>query len=62
MNRRRHGGECNLTKALWESLDPMRAAYALGCDLEVTRALNGMPVQVHPGAARCYGERGVRAR
>lgn len=52
----------NLTKALWESLDRMRVAHARGRDLELTKALDGMPVQVHPGAARYYSERGVRAK
>lgn len=52
----------NLTKALWESLDRMRAAHARGRDLELTKALDGMPVPVHPGAARYYGERGVRPK
>lgn len=52
----------NLTKALWENLDRMRAAHARGRDLELTRALDGMPVPVHPGAQRFYRERGVQTR
>mgnify|MGYP000229955846 CR=1 FL=1 len=52
----------NLTKALWENLDRMRAAHARGRDLELTKALDGMPVPVHPGAERYYRERGVRGK
>jgi TRAP transporter TAXI family solute receptor len=52
----------NLTKALWENLDRMRAAHARGRDLDLAKALDGMPVPVHPGAERYYSEKGVRAR
>jgi hypothetical protein len=52
----------NLTKALWENLDRMRAAHARGRDLDLAKALDGMPVPVHPGADRYYRERGVRGR
>ncbi len=52
----------NLTKALWENLDRMRAAHARGRDLDLNKALDGMPVPVHPGADRYYRERGVRGR
>ncbi|MGH2376044.1 MAG: TAXI family TRAP transporter solute-binding subunit [bacterium] len=52
----------NLTKALWENLDRMRAAHARGRDLDLNKALDGMPVPVHPGAQRYYRERGVQTR
>jgi hypothetical protein len=52
----------NLTKALWENLDRMRAAHARGRDFELMKALDGMPIAVHPGAARYYSEKGVRAK
>jgi TRAP transporter TAXI family solute receptor len=52
----------NLTKALWENLDRMRNAHARGRDLELTKALDGMPIPVHPGATRYYNEKGVRAK
>ncbi|MDR7521073.1 MAG: TAXI family TRAP transporter solute-binding subunit [Armatimonadota bacterium] len=50
----------NLTKALWENLDRVRAAHARGRDLDLAKALDGMPIPVHPGADRYYRERGVR--
>jgi len=49
----------NLTKALWENLDRLRAAHARGRDLDVSKAVDGMPVPLHPGAQRYYRERGV---
>ncbi len=52
----------NLTKALWENLDRMKAAHARGGDLSLTGALAGMPLPVHAGAERYYRERGVSGR
>jgi TRAP transporter TAXI family solute receptor len=52
----------NLTKALWENLDRVRAAHARGRDFDLQKALDGMPLPVHPGAERFYRERGVRAK
>ncbi len=50
----------NLTKTLWENLDRMRAAHARGRDFELSKALEGMPLPLHPGAERYYKEQGVR--
>jgi TRAP transporter TAXI family solute receptor len=52
----------NMTKAMWENLDRIRAAHARGRDLELTKALDGMPLPVHPGADRFYRERGVKGK
>ncbi len=52
----------NLTKALWENLDRMKAAHARGGDLNLAGALAGMPLPVHAGAERYYRERGVSGR
>jgi hypothetical protein len=52
----------NLTKAMWENLDRIKTAHARGRDLDVMKALDGMPVPVHPGAERYYRERGVKAK
>lgn len=50
----------SLTKALWENLDRIRAAHARGRDLDLAKALEGMPLPLHPGAERYYREQGVR--
>ena len=50
----------NMTKALWENLDRMRAAHARGRDFALNKARDGMPIPLHPGAERYYREKGVR--
>jgi len=50
----------NLTKAMWEGLDRLRAAHAQGRNLDSSRARVGMPIPLHPGAERYYNERGIR--
>jgi len=52
----------NLTKAMWEGLDRLKAAHARARDLDLTKALDGMPLPVHPGAERFYRERGVKGK
>jgi TRAP transporter TAXI family solute receptor len=52
----------NLTKAMWENLDRIKAAHARGRDLDLAKALDGMPLPVHPGADRYYLERGVKGK
>jgi TRAP transporter TAXI family solute receptor len=50
----------NMTKALWESLDRIRAAHAVGRSFDLAKAREGMPIPIHPGAERYYREKGVR--
>lgn len=50
----------NMTKALWENLDRMRAAHARGRDLALAKAKEGMPIPLHAGAERYYREQNVR--
>lgn len=50
-----------MTKAMFENLDEMKAAHAAANDIDVQKALQGMPVPVHPGAQRYYDEVGVKA-
>jgi len=46
----------NMTKALFENLDDLKAAHDRGGDLSLETALNGMSLPVHPGAQRYYDE------
>lgn len=48
----------NLTKALFENLDRMAAAHAAGRLISLEAAQDGMPIQLHPGAARYFAEVG----
>ena len=48
----------NLTKAMFENKDEIATAHAKGLELDVTKAVDGIPaeVPVHPGAAKYYAE------
>lgn len=50
-----------MTKSMFENLDEMKAAHAAANDIDVQKALLGMPVPVHPGAQKYYDEIGVKA-
>ena len=48
-----------MTKLLFENLDKMAASHAAAKAIDVNKALDGMPVPLHPGAERYYREVGV---
>ena len=48
-----------MTKLLFENLDKMAASHAAAKAIDVNKALDGMPVPLHPGAERYYKEVGV---
>ncbi len=48
-----------LTKSMWENLDALVAAHAAGKAIRKENALKGMPLPLHPGAARYYREIGL---
>ena len=48
-----------MTKALWTSLDQLVAAHAAAKAIDLKKALEGMPVPLHPGAEKYYREVGV---
>jgi len=48
-----------MTKLLFENLDKLAAAHAAAKAIDVNKALDGMPVPLHPGAERYYREVGV---
>ena len=48
-----------MTKAMWENLDALVAAHAAGKAIRKENALKGMPLPLHPGAARYYREIGL---
>ncbi|MBI4608622.1 MAG: TAXI family TRAP transporter solute-binding subunit [Candidatus Rokubacteria bacterium] len=47
------------TKAIFDDLPQFHAAHAAAKSLTLATALNGMPIPLHPGAARFYKEKGV---
>ncbi len=48
-----------MTKALWSNLDALVAAHSAAKAIDPKRALEGMPVPLHPGAERYYKEVGL---
>ena len=45
-----------MTKALFENLDVLAGTHARGADVTLETALDGMSIEVHPGAQRYYDE------
>ncbi|MED4018289.1 TAXI family TRAP transporter solute-binding subunit [Sutcliffiella cohnii] len=45
-----------ITKALFENLDVLSGTHARGADVTLETALEGMSVEVHPGAQKYYDE------
>lgn len=50
----------NLTRALWDNIDRLKAAHDRGKDIASLTARRGMPITMHAGALRYYRERDIR--
>jgi TRAP transporter TAXI family solute receptor len=48
-----------MTKLLFENLETLAAAHAAAQAIDPEKALEGMPVPLHPGAERYYREAGL---
>ena len=48
-----------MTKALWTGLDQLVAAHSAAKSIDARRALEGMPLPLHPGAEKYYREAGL---
>jgi TRAP transporter TAXI family solute receptor len=48
-----------MTRLLFENLDKLRASHAAANAIDPAKALDGMPVPLHPGAERYYREAGL---
>lgn len=49
-----------MTKAIFENLPDLAAAHAAARSIKLENALEGMPVPLHPGAARYFKEKGLK--
>ena len=49
----------NMTKAVFESTAELAAAHSAAAGINLQRALDGMPVTLHPGAAKYFKEKGL---
>lgn len=50
----------NLTKTLFEQRQVIIDTHTRGNDIKLETALEGMPIEVHPGSQRYYDEKGVK--
>ncbi len=48
-----------ITKAIFENLPQIQSAHALGKNINLNNALNGMSLPLHPGAEKYYKEKGL---
>lgn len=48
-----------MTKQLFENLEELGAAHSAAKQISIEKALEGMPVPLHPGAERFYKEKGM---
>ena len=48
-----------MTKSMFESLPELQAAHSAAKAIDVHKAAEGMPVPLHPGAARYLKEKGI---
>jgi TRAP transporter TAXI family solute receptor len=49
----------NMTKAIFDNIGVLKAAHSAAKAIDVKTALAGMPVPLHPGAARYFKEAGI---
>lgn len=49
-----------MTKAIYDSLGDLGAAHAAARSIKLEGALEGMPIPLHPGAARYFKEKGLK--
>lgn len=48
-----------MTKQLFENLPDLEAAHKAAAQIKLEKALDGMPIPLHPGAERYYKEKGM---
>lgn len=48
-----------MTKAVYENIDTLAAAHSAAKAIKLETALSGLPVPLHPGAARYFKEKGL---
>ncbi len=48
-----------MTRLLFENLETLQASHQAAAQIDVAKALDGMPIPLHPGAERYYREQGL---
>ena len=49
----------NMTKSIFDNLPELAASHSAGKDIALARALEGMPVPLHPGSEKYFREKGL---
>ena len=49
----------NMTKAVFESTRQLSAVHPAAAGIKLERAMDGMPVPLHPGAQKHFKEKGL---
>lgn len=50
----------DITKALFENLDTLGTVHVKGKEVKLQTALEGVSIEVHPGAAQYFSEKGIK--
>lgn len=50
----------NMVKSIYENGERITAAHNVGKDITLDKALDGMGIQVHPGAQKYFDEKGIK--
>ena len=53
------GDVYNLTAAIFDNIDAIKAEHGKGAELSIENATSGMTAPFHAGAAKYYAEKGV---
>ncbi|NWG02367.1 MAG: TAXI family TRAP transporter solute-binding subunit [Syntrophaceae bacterium] len=49
-----------ITKAMYENIKSIETAHAKGKEVKLEKALEGMPIPIHPGAEKFFKEKGIK--
>jgi hypothetical protein len=49
-----------ITKAIFENIKTIEGAHAKGKEVKLEKALEGMPIRLHPGAEKFFKEKGIK--
>ena len=49
----------NVTKAIFDNIDAIKAAHGKGAELSLENATSGMTAPFHKGAAKYFAEKGI---
>ncbi len=48
-----------ILKVMFDHIDELRQAHARAQDISIDKALEGLPIKLHPGAAKYYQDKGI---